>query len=37
VVEALDRLHQADVALLNQVDQRQAAAVVAARDADDQA
>ncbi len=34
VVEALDRFHQADVALLNQVNQRQAAAVVAPRDAD---
>ncbi len=37
VVEALDRLHQADVALLDQVDERQPAAVVAARDAHDEA
>ena len=37
VIEALDRLHQADVALLDQVDQRQATAVVAARDRDHEA
>ena len=37
VIEALDRLHEADVALLDQVDQRQAAAVVAPRDRDDEA
>ena len=35
-VEALDRLHQADVALLDQVGVRQAVAEVAARDRDDQ-
>ena len=37
VVEALDRLHQADVALLDQVDERQPAAVVPARDRDHEA
>ena len=37
VIEALDRLHEADVALLDEVDERQAAAVVAARDRDHEA
>ncbi len=36
-VEAVDRLHQAEVALLDQVLQRHAAAAVAAGDGDDQA
>src|SRR3546814_1291864 len=36
-VEALDRLHQADVAFLDQVAERQAVAVVAARDVHDEA
>ena len=34
MVEALDGLHQPDVALLDEVDQRETAAVVAARDGD---
>src|SRR3546814_20508937 len=36
-VEALDRLHQADVAFLDQVAEWQAVAVVAARDVHDEA
>ncbi len=36
MVEALDRLHEPDVALLNQVDQRQAAPVVPTSDRDDE-
>src|SRR5690606_3456424 len=37
VIEALDGLHEADVAFLDQVDERKATAVVAPRDRNDEA